>query len=614
MKPDDALKIAVLPGDGIGIEVTHAAIPVIEALNIPVQLTFGDIGWSYWQTEGTPVPDRTWQLVTESDSVLLGAITSKPQREAKSELAAKFRNKKLEYLSPIIQLRQKLDLFANVRPCFSLHHAKQPFNFCIIRENTEGLYSGFDYYPLPESIHHLLSKNPRWQNMPANEISCALRLQSQTGLKRLFQFAFDYAMNNNLQRVTFADKPNVLRQSSEFARNIFENTARQFPNIDADILNVDAVALWLIKRPDEFGVVVAENMFGDILSDVGAGVMGGLGLAPSANVGFKNSYFEPVHGSGPRMKSNSANPSAMFLTISMFLKHFGFQKQAKKIIAAVSAVVNQGRFITYDLGGKASTEEMAAAIIDQCVNSKNEDNMVSFALKEKSREPLKDGLPVMELIQLLQHYTTSEVSDALDSCGVEGALLNIKALSPGMKLIGPAYTIKYAPNKEKSSMFKNAANYIDAIPPQSVIVIDNNGQTDCTVWGDILTAVAVRNHLAGTVVYGAVRDVAQIRDAQYPLFCTAVSMRSGKNRVHKSQEQCPLIINNVTIKPGDIIFADDNGVIVIPEYLAAEIANKIHHVKQTEEKIKTAIQSGSTLEQARRDYRYDQPWLGIDKK
>lgn len=212
-------------------------------------------------------------------------------------------------------------------------------------------------------------------------------------------------------------------------------------------------------------------------------------------------------------------------------------------------------------------------------------------------------------IQKLHSFSTTEISDALDACRIEGALLNIKPLSPGMKIIGPAYTIKYADNEEQTTTFKNAANYIDAIPAKSVIVIDNNGRIDCTVWGDILTQVAIRNNIAGTIVYGAVRDVASIRATQYSVFSTAVYMRSGKNRVHQIGEQLPLLINGVAIHPKDIIFADDNGVLVIPQHLLTDIINKAENIKLTENKIKAAIKSGIPLEQARKEYRYDQPWL-----
>jgi regulator of RNase E activity RraA len=209
----------------------------------------------------------------------------------------------------------------------------------------------------------------------------------------------------------------------------------------------------------------------------------------------------------------------------------------------------------------------------------------------------------------LESFSTAELSDALDACGIEGALLNIKPICTGLKLIGPAYTVQYVPNDKPLPGFQNAANYIDAVPEQAVIVIDNNGRSDCTAWGDILTQVAIRNNIAGTIVHGAIRDVESIRSAKYPLFSTAIYMRSGKNRIHKAQEQCPLNINGVIIRPGDIIFADDNGVLAIPSHLLDDIMLKANAIKLTENKIKSAIKSGATLEQARKDYRYDQPWL-----
>lgn len=366
MKHRTPLRIAVLPGDGIGVEVTNAALAVLDCLKLPIELHFGDIGWAFWQQEGNPLPERTWKLIDKTDATLLGAITSKPEREANKELKAPWQGSKPQYVSPIITLRQSLDLYANVRPCFNLNQQSKPFNFCIIRENTEGLYAGFDYYPVPESIHRLLCQKERWQQVKQDDISCALRLQSRQGLLRIFAYAFQYAKKNNFTRVTFADKPNVLRHSSSFARNIFEEVASQFPQIESDILNVDAVALWLVQRPEQFGVIVAENMFGDILSDVGAAVMGGLGYAPSANIGAKGCYFEPVHGSGPRMPPGSSNPSAMFLTIALLLEHFGYDRQADCIRQSVSFVETSAGVATQRHQRNSSTEKMAQAIIKHC--------------------------------------------------------------------------------------------------------------------------------------------------------------------------------------------------------------------------------------------------------
>lgn len=220
----------------------------------------------------------------------------------------------------------------------------------------------------------------------------------------------------------------------------------------------------------------------------------------------------------------------------------------------------------------------------------------------------------MNLIKQLYELDTAEISDALDSCGIEGALLGIKPLVNGAKMAGPAFTVKYETHQEKASEFKNAGNYIDVVPAGSVIVIDNNGREDCTTWGDILTKVAVMRHISGTVVNGAVRDIKTIRQKNYPLYAGAVYMRSGKNRVFKSDQQCEITIQNIRIRPGDIIFGDDNGVLVIPKEHLREILKKANNIKLTEMKILDSVKSGMALEDARKQHRYDQPWLFGDKK
>ncbi len=215
----------------------------------------------------------------------------------------------------------------------------------------------------------------------------------------------------------------------------------------------------------------------------------------------------------------------------------------------------------------------------------------------------------MDFIQKLQQFDTAEISDALDSCGIEGALLGIKPISTGMKLIGPAFTVKYLSYNEKQKEFKDAGNYIDDVPENSVIVIDNEGRLDCTTWGDILTQVAIMRKIAGTVVNGAVRDVEFIRQSSYPLYASSIYMRSGKNRVYKSDQQCELTINGVTIQSADIIFGDDNGILVIPKNRLIEVIEKAGNIKETEKSIIDAVKSGMKLENARKIYRYDQPWL-----
>lgn len=380
------LKICVLPGDGIGVEVMEAALPVFEALSIPISLHFGKIGWECWKEGGNPVPEETWVLINKTDATLLGSITSKPLKEAENELPDHLKGKNIKYISPVIQLRQKLGLFANVRPITDIGNKNKKFNFCVIRENTEGLYAGLDFASIPEEVSELISKNKSkqadWTISSPDNATCAIRLQTKEGLERLFHFSFQYAIANGYSKITWADKPNVLRYSGDFSRKILIEVAKNYPQITWDIQNVDAVALWMVKRPESFSLIVAENMFGDILSDLGAGVMGGLGLAPSANIGSTSKcYFEPVHGSAPKYAGqNKANPSAMFLTIGLLLDHFGFKEEADRISRAINQVITDGKILTYDLGGNSSTQEMAQEIIKQIINPQEKKKVAIIAV------------------------------------------------------------------------------------------------------------------------------------------------------------------------------------------------------------------------------------------
>ena len=341
--------VLVLPGDGIGREVCEAALPVFDLLELPISLEFGEIGWECWRREGDPVPESTWRRLRESHAVILGAITSKGERDAEADLTPSLQGRGLTYVSPVIQLRQKLELYANVRPAHHLVGNRRPFRCVVIRENTEGLYAGMDWRGIPKAMEALV-RHPNIDRSGAENSAISLRLQTQFGLERLFRYAFDYAQTNNFPIVTLADKPNVLRRSGQFSIDIFRAIAANYPEIEANVQNIDAVALWMVRRPESFGVIVAENMFGDILSDLAAGVVGGLGVAASANVGDGVCYFEPVHGSAPGMAGqNRANPSAMFLSIAMALRHLGFENAAHRIDASVRQVIQQGICLTYDL-------------------------------------------------------------------------------------------------------------------------------------------------------------------------------------------------------------------------------------------------------------------------
>lgn len=371
----DKKRILVLPGDGIGQDVCDQVMPLLDSLGLPLNFEFGDIGWRCWETGGDPVPQETWAKIAKSDAVLLGAITSKPKAEAEVALPAELQNVGHKYVSPVIQLRQKLELFANIRPAWHFNSAHQPFHFEVIRENTEGLYAGFDYRSIPTGLENVL-EHPNIRRSGAEGATVSLRLQTRFGLERLFRFALERARAKGLGLVTFADKPNVLRESSAFAKEIFDAVGAEFPEIEREIQNVDAVGMWLVTRPQRFGVIVAENMFGDILSDVAGGVMGGLGLAASANIGTEGAYFEPVHGSAPGMVgAGRANPSAMVLSSSLMLEHLGYVDEADDLVSAVRATVRKAPKLTYDLGGKESSAGMARTIS----NLRNKQNLPPHA-------------------------------------------------------------------------------------------------------------------------------------------------------------------------------------------------------------------------------------------
>lgn len=361
------IKICVMSGDGIGPEVMEAALPVFEKINIPITIEYADIGYGCWMTEGNTVPDKTWEVIKNTDAGLLAAITSKPLQEAEADLPKSLQGQNIHFVSPVIQLRQKLGLYANERPVFNILDNTSPFRICIIRENTEGLYCGLDYPKIPDQIKSVIASTNKFLTLKdLEQAACTVRLLTKKGLERIFRHAFQYAIQNGFKKLTFADKPNVLRYSGDFAIQKLNEVAHDFPGIEYEIANADAVALWLVRRPEKFGVIVAENMFGDILSDLAAGIMGGLGLAPSANIGDNYCYFEPVHGSAPKHAGlRKANPSAMFLSISELLKRFSFDEEARNISNAVRDTIQSGKNITYDLGGKSSTFEMAAEIISR---------------------------------------------------------------------------------------------------------------------------------------------------------------------------------------------------------------------------------------------------------
>jgi isocitrate/isopropylmalate dehydrogenase len=364
-------RIAWLPGDGIGQDVMEAARIVLDALRLDAEYVPGDVGWELWCSEGDALPERTVELLRSTDCCLFGAITSKPKEEAERELAPELKGKGLVYFSPIVRIRQLLDLHTNMRPCKA--YPGNPLNYrddidlVVFRENTEGLYSGVEFHPLPNEVRQALVKNhpkmARFAEVPANEIAISCRIFTRQGCRRIVRQAFEYAKRFGRPSVTVVEKPNVIRETSGMMIREARDVAREYPDIELWETNVDAMAMWLVKNPQDYSVLVSSNMFGDIISDLCAQLVGGLGFASSANVGDNYALFEPTHGSAPKYAGlYKVNPTAMLLTVKLMLDWLGEVGLGERLEKAIAEVIAEGEVRTYDMGGSSSTLEVAEAV------------------------------------------------------------------------------------------------------------------------------------------------------------------------------------------------------------------------------------------------------------
>ena len=364
-------KIAWLPGDGIGRDVMDAARIVLDRLDVDAEYIPGDVGWEFWCSEGDALPARTVELLKSTDCCLFGAITSKPKEEAERELAPQLKGQGLVYFSPIVRIRQLLDLHTNMRPCKA--YPGNPLNYrddidlVVFRENTEGLYSGVEFYPLPDEVRDVLvrnhSKMARFAEVPANEIAISLRIFTRNGCRRIVRQAFEYTKKAGRSSVTVVEKPNVIRETSGMMVREARQVAREYPDIELWETNVDAMAMWLVKNPQDYSVLVSSNMFGDIISDLCAQLVGGLGFASSANIGDNYALFEPTHGSAPKYAGQyKVNPMAMLLTVKLMLEWLGEVGLAERLEMAIAAVIAGGKARTYDMGGTSTTLEVAEEV------------------------------------------------------------------------------------------------------------------------------------------------------------------------------------------------------------------------------------------------------------
>jgi len=386
--------VVTMPGDGIGKTVLPESVRVLDAVGFDATYVHADIGWDFWVNEGNPLPERTIALLREHKLGLFGAITSKPKGDALAELSPALQGKGLVYYSPIVSMRQMFNLDGGLRPCRSF--PGNPLNFVrqvpgggteepeidavIFRQGTEGLYCGIEWTDPPQDVRAALATHVKWTkfaDQSPEDVAISLRVFTRDACRRILKAAFAYADKHGYENVTICEKPNVLRETSGMMEEVALEVQADYPDIWIRSTNIDAQMMWMTKNPEVYGPIVAGNLFGDIISDAFAGLVGGLGFACSGNIGDEVAVFEPTHGSAPKYENiepSIVNPIAMILSAAMMLDHVGELEKAGRIRAAVAAVVAEGQVRTYDMmripggpdvvsQGAATTTEVTDAVL-----------------------------------------------------------------------------------------------------------------------------------------------------------------------------------------------------------------------------------------------------------
>ncbi|MBI2264953.1 MAG: isocitrate/isopropylmalate dehydrogenase family protein [Armatimonadetes bacterium] len=321
-------KIAWLPGDGIGIEVLEAAKIVLDKLALNAEYIHGDMGWEFWCKEGDAFPERTISLLKTVDAALFGAITSKPVKAAEKELAPELQGKGLVYRSPIVRMRQLFDLYICLRPCKA--YPGNPLNFkegidlVVFRENTEDLYAGVEFNSVPQELTDTLTRLSKpfaaFKDLPGDQFAVSCKINTRKGSERIARAAFEFARKFGRRKVTVVHKANVVRATDGLFLETAKEVSKGYPEIQMDDANIDAMCMWLLKNPFNYDVLVAPNLYGDIISDLCAQMVGGLGFGCSGNIGEKLAVFEPTHGSAPKYAGQyKVNPLATILAAKMML-------------------------------------------------------------------------------------------------------------------------------------------------------------------------------------------------------------------------------------------------------------------------------------------------------
>jgi len=379
--------VVTMPGDGIGNQVLPESLRALKAVGFDAEYIHADIGWDCWRDQGNALPDRTIELLTKHKLGLFGAITSKPNKAAQAELKPELRDKGYVYYSPIVTMRQKFNLDICMRPCIGftgnpLNYIRKrvdggfdepQINTTIFRQGTEGMYAGIEWTNPPEIVRNALNSHPKFKafaNVPGPDIAVSCRIITRPAARRIVTAAFEYARKKGFKAVTICEKPNVVRETSGMMEEVAKEVQKNYPDIQLWSTNIDAQLMWLNKNPEDYNVIVASNLFGDILSDAFAGLIGGLGFAASGNIGDEVAVFEPTHGSAPKyaeLNPPIVNPIAMILSAAMMVEHVGENHKAERIRNAVAAVVKEGKVRTYDMmripGGAKSISQGAASTV-----------------------------------------------------------------------------------------------------------------------------------------------------------------------------------------------------------------------------------------------------------
>jgi len=364
-------KIAWLPGDGCGIDVLDAAKIVLDKIGLDAEYIYGDIGWEFWCKEGDAFPERTIELLKNVDAALFGAITSKPAKDAATELIPELQNQNILYRSPIVRMRQLFDLYICLRPCKA--YPGNPLNYkdnidlVIFRENTEDLYAGVEFNPVPEKLSGVLAELSKpfakFKDIPGDQYAISCKVNTHKGSERIIRAAFEFAEKFNRKKVTAVHKANVVRATDGLFLEIAKEVSKDFPGIELDDANIDAMTMWLLKNPLNYDVLVAPNLYGDVISDLSAQLVGGLGFGCSGNIGKDLAVFEPSHGSAPKYAGLfKVNPIATILAAKMMLDWLGEKEKGDNLEKAVAEVIKEGKVRTYDMGGEDSTLDMAEVI------------------------------------------------------------------------------------------------------------------------------------------------------------------------------------------------------------------------------------------------------------